>query len=91
MIYVAVIAAVNHDGDSDSTGAVTGNIIGAWLGYDQIEEKWKQKLEMSDLILEVADDLCYGCMMAEYNDYVDTAWFSKYVEKEPYHKRNQKD
>lgn len=87
----AVIAAVNHDGDSDSTGAVTGNIIGAWLGYDQIEEKWKKKLEMSDLILEVADDLCYGCMMAEYNDYVDAAWFSKYVEKEPYHKRNQKD
>ena len=24
-----IIAAVNHDGDSDSTGAVTGNILGA--------------------------------------------------------------
>jgi len=26
----ALIAAVNHDGDSDSTGAITGNIMGAY-------------------------------------------------------------
>ena len=31
-----VAAAVNHNGDSDSTGAVTGNILGAWLGYEAI-------------------------------------------------------
>ena len=31
-----VIAAVNHSGDSDSTGAVTGNILGALLGYAAI-------------------------------------------------------
>jgi ADP-ribosylglycohydrolase len=35
-----MIAAVNHSGDSDSTGAVTGNILGALLGYDAIEEQW---------------------------------------------------
>ena len=29
---MALIAAVNHDGDSDSTGAITGNILGAHLG-----------------------------------------------------------
>ncbi|MCD7715852.1 MAG: ADP-ribosylglycohydrolase family protein [Lachnospiraceae bacterium] len=39
-----VIAAVNHNGDSDSTDAVTGNILGAWLGYDVIEEKWKRNM-----------------------------------------------
>ena len=32
-----IIAAVNHSGDSDSTGAVTGNILGALLGFDAIE------------------------------------------------------
>ena len=36
-----VIAAVNHKGDSDSAGAVTGNILGALLGYGRIDEKWK--------------------------------------------------
>ena len=28
----AIIAAVNHSGDSDSTGAITGNIVGALVG-----------------------------------------------------------
>ena len=54
-----VIAAVNHKGDSDSTGAVAGNILGALHGYQAIEEKWKKDLELSDVILEIADDLCH--------------------------------
>ena len=53
----ALIAAVNHNGDSDSTGAVTGNILGAKLGLSGIPEKYKQDLELKDVILEVADDL----------------------------------
>lgn len=55
-----VIAAVNHDGDSDSTGAITGNLLGAWLGLGRIDDKWLEGLEMKDVILEVADDLCFG-------------------------------
>lgn len=74
-----IIAAVNHSGDSDSTGAVTGNILGALLGYDAIEEKWKQDLELSDVILEVADDLCHGCLMEEFSHYYDPEWASKYM------------
>ena len=52
-----IIAAVNHRGDSDSTGAVTGNILGALLGYDAIDEKWKKDLELIDVIIEMADNL----------------------------------
>lgn len=54
----ALISSVNHNGDSDSTGAVTGNIVGAIVGYDSIADKWKDKLELRDLILELSDDLC---------------------------------
>lgn len=75
-----VIAAVNHSGDSDSTGAVTGNILGAWLGYGAIEEKWKRNLELRDVILEMADDLCYGCPLEEYHEDRDPRWLRKYVE-----------
>lgn len=75
----ALIASVNHSGDSDSTGAITGNILGAWLGYEAIEEKWKQNLELSDVILELADDLCHGCQMEEYSSYTDEDWVRKYV------------
>lgn len=74
-----VIAAVNHSGDSDSTGAVTGNILGAWLGYDAIEDKWKRNLELKDIILEMADDLCHGCLMEEYYTITDFVWVQKYV------------
>ncbi|MCD8082425.1 MAG: ADP-ribosylglycohydrolase family protein [Clostridiales bacterium] len=75
----AMIASVNHKGDSDSTGAVTGNILGALVGYEAIEEKWKNHLELSDVILEMADDLCQGCQMSESGSYPDPAWESKYV------------
>lgn len=75
-----VTAAVNHSGDSDSTGAVTGNILGAWLGCGAIEDKWKRGLELRDIILEMADDLCYGCQLDEYHVYRDLRWLRKYVE-----------
>lgn len=52
-----LVAAVNHDGDSDSTGAVAGNIIGAILGYTGIPEKFRDNLELLKPILSVADDL----------------------------------
>lgn len=74
-----VIAAVNHDGDSDSTGAITGNILGAMVGYNAIEQKWKDNLELADVILELADDLCHGCQMSEYSSYRDSVWESKYI------------
>ncbi|WP_460543088.1 ADP-ribosylglycohydrolase family protein [Halomonas shantousis] len=31
-----ITLAVNHDGDSDSTGAIAGNLSGAWLGEHSI-------------------------------------------------------
>ena len=52
-----IITAVNHNGDSDSTGAVTGNILGAIFGFETIEQKWKDNLELIDVILKVSDNL----------------------------------
>lgn len=75
----AVIAAVNHNGDSDSTGAVTGNIVGARIGYEAIQDKWKQNLECKDVILEIADDLCHDCQTDESGGCQDPAWECKYI------------
>lgn len=74
-----VIVSVNHKGDSDSTGAVTGNILGALVGYEAIEEKWKERLELKEVILELSDDLCYGCLMTEYGNFEDRDWMRKYI------------
>lgn len=53
----AVIAAVNHGGDSDSTGAICGNIMGAYLGFNAIPPRFIGKLELLEQLLELADDL----------------------------------
>jgi ADP-ribosylglycohydrolase len=78
----AIIAAVNHGGDSDSTGAIAGNILGAYLGLSAIPEKYTKNLELLDVITEIADDLYYDCNINEYTrptDPRDIAWEEKYV------------
>lgn len=52
-----MICAVNHGGDSDSTGAVAGNIIGTLLGYSAIPAKFTKSLKLKDLIVSMADNL----------------------------------
>lgn len=54
----AITMAVNHDGDSDSTGAITGNLLGAMHGIEVIPPKWQEPLELRDVITELATDLC---------------------------------
>jgi ADP-ribosylglycohydrolase len=52
-----IILAVNHDGDSDSTGAIVGNLLGAMLGAKAIPEDWLEPLELRSVITEIAEDL----------------------------------
>ena len=75
----AIVASVNHDGDSDSTGAVTGNILGTALGYTSIPDHYLEKLELRDIIEEISEDLYNDCQMSEYTDYRDPVWESKYI------------
>lgn len=77
----ALIASVNHSGDSDSTGAVTGNILGAYLGLSGIPEKYLKNLELKNVILELADDLFNDCKITEYGSYHDEIWEQKYIYK----------
>ena len=74
----ALIAAVNHSGDSDSTGAVAGNILGARLSG--IPEKYIDHLELKDVILEIADDLWHDCQITEWSYDKDPAWEMKYFQ-----------
>lgn len=86
----AVVASVNHDGDSDSTGSITGNIIGAIHGYKAMKEQnlfcpeektLEETLELSKVILAIADDLAY---VAGGNDTeVRAVLYKRYCEKIP--------
>lgn len=62
-----IICSVNHSGDSDSTGAVAGNIIGAILGYNAIPEKFIYNLEFHDILVSVAMSLHRNTSMPQYS------------------------
>jgi ADP-ribosylglycohydrolase len=53
----ALSLAVTHSGDSDSTGAITGNLLGAALGEHAIPSRWIEALELREVIEAVADDV----------------------------------
>jgi ADP-ribosylglycohydrolase len=53
----AVVIAVNHDGDSDSTGSIAGQIMGTLQGSEAIPDRWIQTLELKGVIEQVALDL----------------------------------
>ena len=52
-----VIRAVNHGGDSDSTGLITGHLLGAQYGAAAIPARWFEQLELREVIVRVAEDL----------------------------------
>ena len=62
-----IVMAVNHDGDSDSTGAIAGNLLGARDGVATIPTEWLKELELRAVIDEVAMDL-YATGDSETND-----------------------
>jgi ADP-ribosylglycohydrolase len=49
--------AVNHGGDSDTTGSLTGQLLGALYGLKAIPAHWLGHLELRELISLVAQDL----------------------------------
>lgn len=91
----ALIASVNHGGDSDSTGSVAGNIMGAIYGYKALREQnlfcpegkiLEDTLELHEIILALADDLASGCMIREGAP-LDTPekrqWYERYCMMKP--------
>lgn len=56
-VRAALLLSVNHSGDSDSTGAVAGNLLGAIHGLDALPMDWAAAVEGRDVLVQVADDL----------------------------------
>lgn len=63
-----VVLAVNHSGDSDSTGLLTGHLLGAVQGLSAIPERWLAPLELRDVLEQLADDLLVSGRPASLQD-----------------------
>lgn len=81
----AVIMAVNHDGDSDSTGLIAGHLMGAMRGRSAIPERWLAPLEMRDVMEEMADDLATAgsWRLDEWDDPEASAEEAYYTQRYP--------
>lgn len=53
----AVRLAVNHSGDSDSTGSIAGNILGAYYGEACLPAEWLDALEAPEVVRGMAAQL----------------------------------
>ncbi|MBX9695048.1 MAG: ADP-ribosylglycohydrolase family protein [Cyanobacteria bacterium] len=51
------LLAVNLGDDSDTTGAIFGQLAGAYYGINAIPEKWRHKIAMLEKITHLADQL----------------------------------
>lgn len=58
----ALLLSVNHSGDSDSTGAICGNLLGARHGDHRLPQEWLEAVEGRAAIAVVADDLAAECV-----------------------------
>ena len=52
-----LMIAVNHSGDSDSTGAIAGSILGAHVGEEALLRLSLGDVELRDEVIRLADDL----------------------------------
>ncbi|WGS65562.1 ADP-ribosylglycohydrolase family protein [Marinitoga aeolica] len=53
----AVLTAVNFGGDTDTIGAIIGQIAGAYYGFDNIPKLWTLKIVKRDKIMEIIEKL----------------------------------
>jgi ADP-ribosylglycohydrolase len=72
----AIVLAINHSGDTDSTGAITGNLLGLILGESAIPETWKIQLNHYEPIKQIALDL-FTEIKGTF-DHPDEEWLKKY-------------
>lgn len=71
-----LLLAANHSGDSDSTAAIAGNILGAQHGINAIPAHWLDNLELRPVIETLTRDA-----LAELGDDPppsDGTWLSRY-------------
>lgn len=77
----ALALAVSHSGDSDSTGAICGNILGALHGETALPPELAFEVEGRGTLLTLADDFIYEFTAAGrlHGDYgPDTRWCERY-------------
>ena len=74
----AMTFAANHGGNSSTTAAIAGMLVGARIGFNAIPDRFVDRLELVDVILELADDVTTDCPMSDWGP-SNPVWEHKYI------------
>ena len=74
----AMTFAANHGGNSSTTAAIAGMLVGARIGFNAIPDRFVDRLELVDVILELADDVTTDCPMYDWGP-SNPVWEHKYI------------
>jgi hypothetical protein len=74
----AMTFAANHGGNSNTTAAIAGTLVGARIGFNAIPDRFVDRLELVDVILELADDVTTDCPMSDWGP-SNPVWEHKYI------------
>ena len=74
----AMTFAANHGGNSSTTAAIAGMLVGARIGFSAIPDRFVDRLELVDVILELADDVTTDCPMSDWGP-SNPVWEHKYT------------
>lgn len=77
-IAEAMTFAANHGGDSNTTATIAGTLVGARIGFSAIPDRFVDRLELVDVILELADDVTTDCPMSDWGP-SNPVWEHKYI------------
>ena len=77
-----LLASVNHSGDTDSTGAICGNLLGVAFGSAAVPDRWTGAVDAMDLVIAVATDVADWVLDPPSSDEPDDRFarlFERYV------------
>ncbi len=74
----ALLASVNHSGDSDSTGIVAGSLVGVIAGAAALPAAWTDPLDVADLVTQTAHDLWRERFDSPPVEGPDSDWWIRY-------------
>ncbi|SHE37185.1 ADP-ribosyl-[dinitrogen reductase] hydrolase [Marinitoga hydrogenitolerans DSM 16785] len=61
----AVLTAINFKGDTDTIGAIIGQLAGSYYGYSNLPKLWILKIAKKDLIMEIIENLYNASISTE--------------------------
>jgi ADP-ribosyl-[dinitrogen reductase] hydrolase len=74
----ALLLAASHSGDSDSTAAITGNLLGAAWGTAAFPEQWLRAIDVREIVEDLVSDARVECTAARAGELADESWRRRY-------------